>query len=106
MRRWNKKRDNGPLLLYVYVYTVANHLPWDKRWRPEVAADWHELGNRLDVDEYIDAQPGAALLRGGSENHFSVPAGIFLLQSISRGLSRDSIQLIDVFGKALALRIQ
>jgi len=40
-----KKRDNGPLFLY--VDTVANHFPWDKRWRPEVTADWHELGDRI-----------------------------------------------------------
>ena len=49
-----RERGNGPLFLY--VYTVANHFPWDKRLRPEMTPDWHELGNRPDVDEYIRRQ--------------------------------------------------
>jgi hypothetical protein len=49
-----RERGNGPLFLY--VYTVANHFPWDKRLRPELTPDWHELGNRPDVDEYIRRQ--------------------------------------------------
>jgi hypothetical protein len=49
-----RERGNGPLFLY--VYTVANHFPWDKRLRPELTPDWHQLGNRPDVDEYIRRQ--------------------------------------------------
>ena len=49
-----RERGNGPLFLY--VYTVANHFPWDERLRPELTPDWHELGNRPDVDEYIRRQ--------------------------------------------------
>jgi phosphoglycerol transferase MdoB-like AlkP superfamily enzyme len=46
-----RKRGSGPLFLY--VYTVANHFPWDRQLRPELTPDWPELGNPHDVDEYI-----------------------------------------------------
>ena len=49
-----RERGNGPLFLY--VYTVANHFPWDKRLRPELTPDWHDLGNAPEVDEYIRRQ--------------------------------------------------
>jgi hypothetical protein len=49
-----RERGHGPLFLY--VYTVANHFPWDKHLRPELTPDWHALGNRADVDEYIRRQ--------------------------------------------------
>ena len=49
-----RERGNGPLFLY--VYTVANHFPWDKHLRPELTPDWRALGNRADVDEYIRRQ--------------------------------------------------
>src|SRR5207248_7903293 len=49
-----RERRNGPLFLY--VYTVANHFPWDKPLRPELTPDWHDLGNAPDVDEYIRRQ--------------------------------------------------
>jgi hypothetical protein len=50
----DRERGNGPLFLY--VYTVANHFPWDRRLRPELTPDWHDLGNAPDVDEYIRRQ--------------------------------------------------
>ena len=49
-----RERGHGPLFLY--VYTVANHFPWDKRLRPELTPDWRDLGNAPDVDEYIRRQ--------------------------------------------------
>ena len=49
-----RERGNGPLFLY--VYTVANHFPWDTRLRPELTPDWRDLGNAPDVDEYIRRQ--------------------------------------------------
>ncbi len=48
------ERGNGPLFLY--VYTVANHFPWDTRLRPELTPDWRDLGNAPDLDEYIRRQ--------------------------------------------------
>src|SRR5690348_437940 len=49
-----RERGNGPLFLY--VYTVANHFPWNRRLRPERTPDWREPGNTPDVDEYIRRQ--------------------------------------------------
>ena len=49
-----RERGNGPLFLY--VYTVANHFPWDTRLRPELTPDWRDLGNAPDIDEYIRRQ--------------------------------------------------
>jgi hypothetical protein len=49
-----RERGHGPLFLY--VYTVANHFPWDTRLRPELTPDWRNLGNAPDVEEYIRRQ--------------------------------------------------
>jgi hypothetical protein len=49
-----REHGNGPLFLY--VYNVANHFPWDTRLRPELTPDWHDLGNAPDVEEYIRRQ--------------------------------------------------
>ena len=49
-----RERGRGPLFLY--VYTVANHFPWDRRLRPELTPAWHELGNAPDVEEYVRRQ--------------------------------------------------
>jgi phosphoglycerol transferase MdoB-like AlkP superfamily enzyme len=49
-----RERGNGPLFLY--VYTVANHFPWDKTVHPELTPDWRAPGNRPDLDEYIRRQ--------------------------------------------------
>jgi Sulfatase len=49
-----RERRNGPLFLY--VYTVANHFPWDTRLRPELTPDWRDPGNAADIDEYIRRQ--------------------------------------------------
>ncbi len=50
------ERERGNAPLFLYVYTVANHFPWDKRLRPELTPDWRDLGNAPDVDEYIRRQ--------------------------------------------------
>ena len=44
----------GPLFLF--VYTAANHFPWDFRYRPELTPGWHGLGNAPNIDEYIRRQ--------------------------------------------------
>jgi Sulfatase len=49
-----RERGHGPLFLY--VYTVANHFPWDTRLRPQLTPNWHDLGNEPDIDEYIRRQ--------------------------------------------------
>jgi sulfatase-like protein len=49
-------RARGDRPLFLYVYTVANHFPWDSRLRPELTPDWHNLGNAPNIDEYIRRQ--------------------------------------------------
>ena len=54
-----RERGHGPLFLY--VYTVANHFPWDTRLRPQLTPDWRDLGNAPDVEEYVRRQGMTAL---------------------------------------------
>jgi hypothetical protein len=49
-----KARGKDPLFLL--VYTAQNHFPWDFRFRPDLAPDWKDPGNRPDVDEYLRRQ--------------------------------------------------
>lgn len=49
-----RERDGKPK--FVFVYTVANHFPWDEQWAPELTPGWTGLGNAPDVDEYIRRQ--------------------------------------------------
>jgi hypothetical protein len=50
------ERERGSAPLFLYVYTVANHFPWDKRLRPELTPNWRDLGNAPDIDEYVRRQ--------------------------------------------------
>jgi hypothetical protein len=54
VRTIDRNRGNGPL--FIYVYTVANHFPWDTRLRPQLTPNWRSLGNGPEVDEYIRRQ--------------------------------------------------
>jgi len=49
-------RERGKDPLFLLVYTAQNHFPWDFRFRPDLAPDWKDLGNRPDVDEYLRRQ--------------------------------------------------
>jgi len=49
-------RNRGTNPLFIYVYTVANHFPWNTRLRPELTPNWRDLGNTFEVDEYIRRQ--------------------------------------------------
>lgn len=53
-----RERGKGPLFLY--VYTVANHFPWDERLRPQLTPGWQDLGNAPNVEEYIRRQAMSA----------------------------------------------
>lgn len=53
-----REHSKGPLFLY--VYTVANHFPWDTRLRPELTPNWGDLGNVSMIDEYIRRQEMSA----------------------------------------------
>jgi hypothetical protein len=54
LRLIGKERDKAPL--FVFVYTVANHFPWDTRYRPDLTPDWTQLNADAQTDEYIRRQ--------------------------------------------------
>ena len=50
------QRERGAKPLFLFVYTAANHHPWDYRFRPELTPEWVETGNPFEVDEYLRRQ--------------------------------------------------
>lgn len=50
------RREYGQGPLFLYVYTVANHFPWDFRYHPELLPEWRDPGNAPNIDEYIRRQ--------------------------------------------------
>jgi len=54
-------REGESRPLFLYIYNVANHFPWDTRLRPELTPNWHDLGNAPNVDEYIRRQEMTAV---------------------------------------------
>lgn len=49
-------RDKDKAPQFLLVYTAQNHFPWTFRYRPDLAPDWRDPGNRADVDEYLRRQ--------------------------------------------------
>jgi phosphoglycerol transferase MdoB-like AlkP superfamily enzyme len=49
-----KERGNDPLFLF--VYTAANHFPWDTRYRPDLTPGWKPLNADAETDEYVRRQ--------------------------------------------------
>jgi hypothetical protein len=46
--------------LFLFVYTVANHFPWDFVYRPDLTPEWSLPGNSPEVDEYLRRQAMSA----------------------------------------------
>ncbi|TMJ04972.1 MAG: LTA synthase family protein [Alphaproteobacteria bacterium] len=49
-------KERGKAPLFLLVYTAQNHFPWTFRFRPDLAPEWRDPGNRADVDEYLRRQ--------------------------------------------------
>ena len=49
-----RERKGAPL--FVFVYTTANHFPWDTTFRPDLTPHWQATGNEPEVEEYIRRQ--------------------------------------------------
>ncbi len=49
-----RERGDGPMFMYVYL--AANHFPWDRKFRPDMLADWKMPGNSPVIDEYLRRQ--------------------------------------------------
>lgn len=54
------EKERGPNPLFLFVYTVANHFPWDVRYKPELTPGWRDLGNGSITDEYLRRQTASA----------------------------------------------
>ena len=103
-----RERGSGPLFLY--VYTVANHPPWDTRLRPELTPGWRDLGNAPDIDEYIRRQGMTAHDYRGLLDRLAreFPAESFLVVRYGDHLPQFGPRIIDPsLGKeALARRME
>jgi hypothetical protein len=53
-------RERGDAPLFLFVYTAANHFPWNFRYRPDLTPDWTASGNTFEVDEYLRRQAMSA----------------------------------------------
>jgi hypothetical protein len=53
-------RERGGAPLFLFVYTVANHFPWDTHFRLDLTPEWRDLGNKPEVEEYIRRQTMSA----------------------------------------------
>jgi hypothetical protein len=89
----NKNRDP----LFLFVYTIANHFPWDYRFRPELTPDWSGYGNAPEVDEYLRRQ----MLSARDYENFTAklrqdfPAESFLVVRFGDHLPGLAMQLIE-----------
>jgi hypothetical protein len=50
------ERERSAAPLFVFIYTTANHFPWDTTFRPDLTPNWRGSGNEPEVDEYIRRQ--------------------------------------------------
>jgi hypothetical protein len=53
-------QERGASPLFLFVYTVANHFPWDTRYRPDLTPDWKPLNANVEADEYVRRQTMSA----------------------------------------------
>ena len=49
-------KERGDDRLFLFVYTAANHFPWDTRYRPELTPGWTPLNTDSETDEYVRRQ--------------------------------------------------
>jgi hypothetical protein len=46
--------------LFLFIYTVANHFPWDFIYRADLTPGWRAPGNDAEIDEYLRRQTMSA----------------------------------------------
>jgi len=54
IRTFTWERGNGPV--FYFLYTVANHFPWNFTFRPDLTPGWKGFGNQFGVDEFLRRQ--------------------------------------------------
>lgn len=55
------ERERSAAPMFIFVYTTANHFPWDTAFRTDLTPNWQKTGNDVEVDEYIRRQTMSAL---------------------------------------------
>src|SRR5262249_27559613 len=51
------EREKSGSPLFLFLYTTANHFPWDYTFRPELTPNWQGSGNKdPEVEEYLRRQ--------------------------------------------------
>lgn len=58
LKLFAKERGGDPL--FMFVYTAANHFPWDTRYRPDLTPRWKPLNADAETDEYVRRQTMSA----------------------------------------------
>jgi phosphoglycerol transferase MdoB-like AlkP superfamily enzyme len=53
-RMIEQERAHSPM--FIFVCLIANHFPWDFRYRPDLLPQWQGPGNDKGVDEYLRRQ--------------------------------------------------
>jgi len=53
-RMIEQERARGPMFMFICL--IANHFPWDSRYRPDLLPRWRDPGNDKAVDEYLRRQ--------------------------------------------------
>jgi phosphoglycerol transferase MdoB-like AlkP superfamily enzyme len=53
-RMIEQERAHSPM--FIFVCLIANHFPWDFRYRPDLLPQWQDPGNDKGVDEYLRRQ--------------------------------------------------
>jgi hypothetical protein len=53
-RMIEQERVRGPMFMFICL--IANHFPWDFRYRPDLMPQWRDPGNDNAVDEYLRRQ--------------------------------------------------
>jgi hypothetical protein len=54
------ERERGEQPLFMFVYTIANHFPWDTAYRADLTPGWRDPGNGIEIDEYMRRQKMSA----------------------------------------------
>lgn len=58
LKLFAKERGRDPL--FIFVYTAANHFPWNTRYRPDLTPGWQPLNADPETDEYVRRQSMSA----------------------------------------------
>jgi hypothetical protein len=59
-RAKERSLERGEAPLFMFVYTVANHFPWDTRYRPDLTPGWTQLNADAQTEEYVRRQSMSA----------------------------------------------